>query len=202
VKDVGLSVERWKREPIAPEIILVMERILHEELTALGYPLSGLDGNKPAQTISFAGGLTKISKLAHSSQGQLQQDGECTLVQVRGPDFHIYLPLEPFDAAEVKEVWVSLSGGVGSVASLYWRRRDTRFGESAAIHLAYTPAPHWDMLTFPVHTHPQWRGRITELRLDLFNSHLRPNIGTGRISLRSPGSLTNSNLPVHDSKWA
>lgn len=185
VRDVRESVERWKREAIAPGIVLLMERILHEELKALGYSLSVLDGNRPAQTISFADERTNVAKLAHSSHGALQPDGDCALVQVRGPDFHMYLPVEPFEAAEVSEVWVSLSGGVGNIASLYWRRRDTRFGESSAIHLSYSPAPHWGMLTFPVHTHPEWQGRITELRLDVFNSHLRPNAGIGRIrSLR------------------
>jgi len=47
--------------------------------------------------------------------------------------------------------------------------------------VAHRPRPHWEMLSFPVHTHPEWRGTITGLRLDLFNSHLQPNRGSGRI---------------------
>lgn len=86
-------------------------------------------------------------------------------MQVRGPDFH--LPVDPFEGAEVSGVWASLSSGVASIALLYWR--DTRFGESSVINLTYSPAPRREMLTFPVHKHPEWRGKITELRLDVFN---------------------------------
>ena len=179
--DIEQSVERWRREPISSELILLLEELLHDEMTTLGYPLSLGDAKRPSRTISFAQGKTKLSKIDHSSHGVLEQDTDCAIAHVGGPDFHIFLPVEPFGAGEVKEVWVSLSGGVGNIASLYWRRRDTRIGESAAIHIAYTPAPHWDVLTFRVQTHSEWRGTITGLRLDLFNSHFRPNRGTGRI---------------------
>jgi hypothetical protein len=175
------SVERWKREPIAPELLLLLEGLLHEEMTALGYPPSLGNGSRPAKMISFAPGQIRLSKIDHSSDGELQEDTDCALVHVRGPDFHIFLPVEAFGAGEVKEVWASLSGGAGTFCSLYWRRRDAGFGESSSMHVAHRPGPHWEMLSFPVHTHPEWRGTITGLRLDLFNSHLRPNRGSGRI---------------------
>ncbi len=73
-------------------------------MTALGYPLSLGNGGGPAKKISFAPGQTRLSKIDHSSDGELQEDTDCALVQVRGPDFHIFLPVEPFDAAEVKEI--------------------------------------------------------------------------------------------------
>jgi hypothetical protein len=49
------------------------------------------------------------------------------------------------------------------------------------MHAAYMPSPHWEMVSFPVHTHPEWRGTIIGLRLDLFNGHFRYNAGTGKI---------------------
>lgn len=178
-KDIAGSVQRWKREPILPDLLSLLEQLLQEEMTTLGYPLSSAGGSVSGRTISFAHGGAKLSKIDHSSQGRLEAAADYAVVQVAGPDFHIFLPIDPFEAAEVKEVWASLSGGVGNICSLYWRRRDTDFDETCALHVPYTPAPHWGMTSFPVHTHPEWRGTITHLRLDLFNSHLRPNCGTG-----------------------
>src|SRR5574337_1090445 len=117
----------------------------------------------------------------HYSDGILQPGAECAVAQVRGPDFHIFPPLETFEAAEVKEVWVSVSGEIGNMFSLYWRGPSTRFGENACINVPYTPSPHWTILTFAVHSHPEWKGVIKSLRLDLFNSHVRPHTGMGRI---------------------
>lgn len=180
-KDLGGSVQRWKREPLPPDVLSLLQELLHEEMTALGYEFSSAAGSVSSRTISFAEGRTKLSKIDHSSDGILEQASDYAVVNVRGPDFHIFLPFEAFEAAEVREVWASLSGGVGNICSLYWRRRDAGFDETCSLHVPYMPAPHWAMVTFPVHTHPEWRGTITHLRLDLFNSHLPPNRGIGGI---------------------
>lgn len=179
--DIGRSVERWTRERISPDVVLMLELLLHEEMTTLGYRVSLSDACRPARTVCFAEGKTRLSRIGHSSHGVLEQAEDYAIVQVRGQDFHMFLPLEEFEAAEVKEVWVSVSGGVGNICSLYWRRRNGSFDESSSMHVAHRPSPHWEMLTFPVCTHPEWRGTIKQLRLDLFNSHLRPNCGTGLI---------------------
>jgi hypothetical protein len=179
--DPRQSVNRWTREPIPADIVLYLEGLLHEEMAALGYTPSLGKPATPAGMISFAEGESKLAKIDHSSDGILQPDADCAVAQVRGPDFHIFLPVEPFEAEKVKEVWVSVSGEIGDMFSLYWRRRDTRFSENARIDVAYVPSPHWSILTLPVYTHPEWKGTITELRLDLFNSHLRPHQGSGRI---------------------
>jgi Sulfotransferase family len=178
--DAGTSLERWKREPISPEVVHLIESILQEEMATLGYSLSTGSGAS-VRTLSFAPGGLKLSKIDHSSHGLLEQGTESTIVHVRGPDFHLFLPVEPFEAKQVKEVWASVREGAGTICSLYWCRRDSRFGEGSVLNVPYAPSVHWEMLTFPVASHPEWHGTITGLRLDLFNSHLRPNIGTGRI---------------------
>lgn len=179
--DPRQSVNRWTREPIVPETLLFLEGILQEEMTALGYVPSLSMPASPSRTISFAKGGVSLRKIDHSSDGILEQAADWAVAQVGGPDFHIFLPVEPFEAAEVKEVWVSISGQIGDFFSLYWCRRDARFSENARIDVPYTPSRHWSVLTVPVHVHPEWKGTIKSLRLDLFNSHLRPHKGIGRL---------------------
>ncbi|HLK32237.1 MAG TPA: sulfotransferase, partial [Terriglobales bacterium] len=151
--DAGKSLERWKREPISPEALHLIEGILQKEMASLGYPVS--EPNTTSVTnLSFAPGGLELAKVEHSSQGLLERDTDFAIVQVRGPDFHLFLPTEPFEADQVKEIWASVREGAGTLCSLYWRRRDSRFGESSVLHVPYTPRAYWEMLTFPVASHP------------------------------------------------
>lgn len=182
-KDLSHSVNRWKSEPIPEEVVLLLEQNLHEGMTMLGYPLSLWDPKQPTRDISFAERNINLAQLSHSQPGSLQQEAEYAVAHVQGPSFHLVLPIVPFAAQEVKEIWICVSGSVGKIFSLYWRRRDSQFSEIAAIHLAHLPSPHWRLLTFPVQTHSEWKGEIAQLRLHLFNSNANDaqNVGTGRI---------------------
>jgi len=179
--DPRQSVNRWTREPIPSDILSFLEGNLHEEMAALDYMPSVRREASPVRKISFAQGGVSLRKIDHSSDGILEQAEDWAVAQVGGPDFHIFLPLEPFEAAEVKEVWVSVSGEIGDFFSLYWCRRDSRFSENACMNVSYTPSTHWAVLTVPVHLHPEWKGTIKSLRLDLFNSHVRPHKGIGHL---------------------
>jgi hypothetical protein len=174
------SVARWRSEPIAEDVVRLLEQILQEEMILLGYPLSLASGPSAVRTISFS--QSRVNPVIRFSRhGCLLQKPEYALAHVRGHDFHIYLPLEPFPAEHVKEVWVCIQGDIGNHFSLYWRRRDTRFSENASIHVPCGPSPAWSVVPFSVGRHPEWRGEITKLRLDLFNNFTQPHRGIGRI---------------------
>jgi hypothetical protein len=180
-KDINSSVNRWTREPIPAEVVSYLERILHEDMAAVGYQLSQSVMDSPARRISFAPGRTDLRRLEHSSDGVLEQSADCAVARVKGPDFYITLPVEPFPAKAIRELWICVKGEIGSVMSLYWRGRDRKFAETSAIHVPYRPAQHWSVLVLPTATHPEWKDEITELRLDLFNSFDKPHKGTGYI---------------------
>ncbi len=180
-RDVNQSVKRWEREAIPQEVVALLEQHLQEEMPALGYPLSLGQPKHPVRSISFAEGRAKLTAIDHSSHGYLEQKPDYAEAHIGGPDFHIFLPFDSFSATEVKEVWICVGGEIGRIFSLYWRGRDTRFSETCCINLAYEPSAHWTILSFPVGEHPEWSGTITNLRLDLFNSLVKPHKGIGRI---------------------
>ena len=180
-KDLEHSVNRWRSEPIPEEIVLFLEENLHAEMTQLGYPLSLWDPKTPTRTISFVDGRIKLSCIDHSSHGAMEQNGDYAVAHISGPDFYLHLPIESFAAREVMEVWVCVTGNVGSFFSLYWRKRGDPYSEICRMDLAYSPSPQWTILAFPVHTHPEWTDVITHLRLDLFNNFSSPHKGSGRI---------------------
>lgn len=180
-KDIESSVNRWTREPIAPEVVSCLEGILQEDMPAVGYQLSQPVVDSPARRISFARGRTDVRRLDHSPDGVLEQGTDCAIARVKGPDFYVILPVEPFPASAIRELWICVKGEIGNVMSLYWRRRDTQFAESSVLHIPYRPWPHWSVLVIPTATHPEWKGEIAELRLDLFNSLMKPHKGIGYI---------------------
>jgi hypothetical protein len=179
-KDLERSVNRWKSDPIPEEVVLFLERALRDELTELGYTLS--QPQRPAcPTVSFAKRQIDAASLASSSDGYLEPEDEYAVVNIRGVDFWIILPLEAFGASEAKEVWVSVQGDIGDVFSLYWHGPGGTFAEQRCMTQGYTPSAHWTVLSFPVHRHPEWAGKIVKLRLDLFNAMRGPHQGRGKI---------------------
>ena len=180
-KDIKSSINRWTREPIPQEVVSYLEGMLRDAMPAVGYELSQPQADSPARRISFAEGCTDCRRLDHSPDGVLEQGTDCAVARVKGPDFYVNLQVEPFPATAIKELWICVRGEIGNVMSLYWRGRHTQFSENSAIHVPYRPAPHWSVLVFPAATHPEWKGEITELRLDLFNSVSKPHSGTGYI---------------------
>lgn len=182
-KDLQHSVNRWKSDPIPEDVVLFLERSLEKEIIALNYPISRRQQDNPCCTISFARGGLDPSSLACSSHGYFeeQDNSEAALVNIRGGDFWIILPVLPFEAERVKEIWVSVQGDIGEMFSLYFNGPGQDFAEQRCSSQRYTPSPHWTVLSFPVHRHPEWRGIISQLRLDLFNSLNPDHQGRGRI---------------------
>jgi hypothetical protein len=111
-----------------------------------------------------------VAALPHSVDGVAEPGGANGLrVRLTGEDFWLILPVEPFDAAEVREMWVSLWGQAGHHCSLYWCPPGDHFAEERCGHLRYPAGRHWRVLRFRVGQHPHWQGRIGQLRLDPFN---------------------------------
>lgn len=179
-KDLEHSVDRWKSDPIPEEVVLFLERSLRDEMRELGYTIS-----QPRQSacpsVSFKNGDIDLTTLTSSSDGHMEEAGEYATVNVRGGDFWIILPLTSFDAARTKEIWISVQGEIGDVFSLYWHGPNGEFAEERCMTQGYTPSAHWTVLSFPVYRHPEWRGTIAKLRLDLFNSVNTRHTGSGKI---------------------
>ena len=179
-KSLENSVTRWKSEAVPQEVILFFERSLRQEMIELGYPISHPEASG-CKNLSFAEGEMLFSALTRSSHGFLEQKEDHAVVNVTGIDFSIVLPLEAFEAASMKEVWVSVKGSIGDSFSLYWQYPGEDFAEERCMSLRYSPSPHWTVLSFPVYTHPKWKGTIAKLRLDLFNALNPPHQGRGQI---------------------
>ena len=167
--DIEHSVKRWRTEPLADDLIRFFDRHVNFEMNHLGYP-AGSRSQRRLPSLEFRRGAIDLTRLVHSNDGRLEVEEEHTDVTIRGEDFWIQLPVEPFDAAAVCEIWVSAQPAVGEVCSLYWRGANNEFSEERCCHLSYRPAKHWHVFRFEVSKHPLWNGTITGLRLDLFNS--------------------------------
>ena len=136
---------------------------------ALGYDLPAAPGVIwPA--VEFPRLQETVTQLTHSDDGTPEPAGENGMgVRLVGEDFWVILPVDPFEAAEVREVWVSFCGQAGHQCSLYWCPPDSHFGEERCIHLYYETGAHWRVVRFRVGQHPLWQGTIGKLRLDPFN---------------------------------
>ena len=180
-KDLPSTLSRWEREPIPPPVVEFLESYLHDELEHLGYRSSSHGKALVHRSVSFAEGNTDLATLPCSAHGSLTQAQEGAIVEIDGVDYWIILPLEPFPAGDVKQVWVSVRGEIEGTFSLYWRDRNSNFSENRVINIGYSPLTGACVLVFPVCEHPEWRGGIFQLRLDLFNSAHVPHRGKGFI---------------------
>jgi hypothetical protein len=186
--DLPSSLNRWQREALPAGTSELFISTLREEMINLGYEIKG---DESRRSLHLQRGKIDPSALS-AKQGKIELHADCGEVHVQGRDFHLTLPFEPFDAEEIRFAWISVNTDVGEVCSVYWRSRENQFSEERVVYTRLTPSPHWTVLSFPLHEHPGWKGRIHELRLDLFNFVNRglirrwrapypPSKGTGRI---------------------
>lgn len=159
------SLGRWEREALPQSAIELFGSSLRHEMKRLGYEIKG---GESMRSLHFQQGKLDSSSIS-VRQGKLELQTDFAEVNVRGRDFHLVIPVEPFDAEEINYVWMSVNSEIGEVCSVYWRTRDDQFSEERAVYTRLTPSAHWEVLSFPMHKHPGWKGRIHELRLDLFN---------------------------------
>ncbi len=162
--DLRASVGRWRQEALPPEVDRFLLRHLAEAMLQLGYETA----TPPPATLDFREGPC-CERLRHSPGVRVTPGEDESEVALTTGDFWMILPVEPFDAAGVNEVWLSLRGAVGEVCSVYWRGQSEEFSEERSVHVPYYGGRHWQIVRIPVAGHPRWRGRIEELRVDPFN---------------------------------
>lgn len=167
VQKLKSSLQGWKQNPVPNEVMSLLLSTVGDEMAWLRYE-TAMDSIDRSRTIRFDNRALNVSKFS-IKQARLEPQDDFTLVHVRGRDCHLVLPFEPFEADAVKNIWVSVNTEVGEVCSIYWRSADKDFSEERVVYQRLSPNQHWTVLSFPVHKHPQWKGNIAELRLDLFN---------------------------------
>jgi hypothetical protein len=169
------SVERWRLEGVPAQVNNFYERHLGRELQTLGYQVESADA---CLSVDFTAETIIEATNAH---GRIEQNEDKITVHLSGGDFGFFLPLERVYAEEVHEIWVSAAGCAGDHFSIYWRSADTDFSEERRVHVKYVPGLHWQLLRFPMWRHPLWKGRIEQIRLDVFNAHQGRVEGRGHV---------------------
>jgi len=174
---LAASIARWRREYIPTEVSSFFHRHLGREMMRLGYPVETV-GLCPS--IEFRTG-EPVPQLSNPAHGKIETNDRAMTVYIEGNDFGILVPLEPIQAEDAKEIWVSAAGNVGDHCSLYWRDAGSDFSEARSIHVDFVPAPHWRVLRFRTSQHHLWTGRIEQLRVDLFNGNSIDVRGIGHV---------------------
>ena len=163
------SVGRWQKEGIDGGVHHAFLACVGRELQDLGYTVEPLPA--PAFEFRFACECMPGAEFEESSDGHLHLERDQARVVVHDSRYWFSLPVNGFDAESVDHVWISVAKGPGNVCSLYWRRAGEPFSEGACFHVEHQPSESWRVLDFPLNRHPEWHGRIEELRLNLFNHY-------------------------------
>jgi hypothetical protein len=138
-----ISVDRWRREPLPPGVLSFLETYLQESMRTLGFELSTHSKIRPCPGVEFA------------TASPLKAAG--------GKHISINLPIDPFPSSQAAEVWVSVYGPTLEKVSLFWRTGKQESYLSQPTYEAF----HWRLVRFPVARQEHWRGRISELRLEM-----------------------------------
>lgn len=163
VKD---SVGRWRKDEFPASARTVFERVMHEALTDLGYP-TGDPGQPPFVIPNPVGKLASAKAVQRSGDCKLTDAGGALQQAVKGNNPWFTLPIDPFPAAAVREVWACVHGTVGATSSLYWHGPGEEFHETRSAHIPFYPGRHWQVVRFRLDLLKLWTGTVAGLRLDL-----------------------------------
>jgi hypothetical protein len=169
------SVARHRSE-LAPQLLSLFCEYLGEEMSSLNYSPAGFPKFKRFHFKDLPAATTI------SGDGRLVPQEDRTIVEITGPDFWVNLPLGPFDASEVRALWLAACAPLGDHCSVYWRRPGEFFSEERVVHYRYFPGRQWRVFQFDFAAHPLWSGTIAELRIDLFNFSEQVNSGSGEVT--------------------
>lgn len=167
--DLRSSVGRWRREPLPVEADRFLRQYLGAAMAHLGYPADASPLGSLPPAVEFRSGAFDAARLRCSPGGQLVPQEDAAAAVIATGDFWMIPALPAFEAAAVREIWVSMKGAVGDVCSAYWRSGHEDFSENRSMHVPYRGGLHWQVLRIPIANHPLWKGTIAELRLDPFN---------------------------------
>jgi Sulfotransferase family len=158
------TVERWRNEGLDEGAQRTILGCVGRELRDLGYAVEDL----PAPVFEFTFSRECITEVFDQSpDGRLHLESDRARVEIMGTRYWLTLPLPDFDAASVDHIWLCVAQGPGNVCALDWSRG--RPSGNAIFHVEHQPSADSRVLDFPLYTHPEWRGRIRQLRLHLFN---------------------------------
>ncbi len=164
------SIARWKRGEVSPEAIACIDTILQEAITDLNYELSDVKHKTESPVLYFDSERKDSCTSLDCTDGNIAGLSRRGLhIKVTGSCFHFKVPLNSFDAAKFREVWVSFSGELGYFATVYWRAKNQVFEDSRCVQIFTDPGSHYSLLRFELHKHPEWHGQIEELQINLFN---------------------------------
>jgi Sulfotransferase family len=165
------SVERWRREGIDESAHRAFLHCVGRELRDLGYDVGEL--SNPPLELRFSRQAMPGASFEESSDGRLHMEDGRARIEVVDKQYWFLLPMDKFggtlDADSMNHVWACVAEGAGNVCSIFWRAPGQQFSLDNAYHVEYWPAPQWRMVDFPVHKHPNWQGRIAEVRIHFFN---------------------------------
>jgi hypothetical protein len=165
------SVERWRNEGIDEGAHRGFLACVGRELRDLGYEVGDLPA--PPLELRFTSEAMPGASFEESRNGRLHLEDASARIEVRDNGYWLTLPLDAlggsFDAEAIGHIWVCVSEGPGNVCSLSWRAPGGEFSNDTIFHIEYQPSPDWRVLDFVLHSHANWKGKIAELRLHLFN---------------------------------
>ncbi|GEM_PF-2513529 len=164
---LSASVGRWQKEGIDERAHRAFLTCVGRELQDLGYAVE--DAPAPVFEFHFSSECMPEASFAESPDGHLYLESNQARVEISDAGYWLTLPIENFDAESIDHIWISVAQGPGNVCSLYWRRPGESFSEAESFHVEHQPSESWRVLDFPLNQHPEWRGKIEEVRLHLFN---------------------------------
>jgi hypothetical protein len=155
------SIARWRTQPLAGDVREYLEGQLYELMVENGYELA--DGSPPARQLSIG------PEMPRSPDGTIAASADGLLAVVTGGDFWIEVHVDPDQTAHATELWACVRGGTGDHCSVYWRGPHGSYSEQRVVHVPFRPGPQWQIVRVPLAAHPEWRGPLQKLRIDLFN---------------------------------
>lgn len=163
------SVSRWKREGIADQVGSCFSSLLPDVLKDMGYD-TGPFGARETLTWQFGAGTGVETRLRRMNDVEIEnRSPESAVFNMTGNDTYVGLVHDPFDAAEVSEVWLCVRSYVGNHCSLYWRDRTSEFSEERVQHLKFDPGGQMQIVRFQPRKLPNWKGTIEELCVHVCN---------------------------------
>jgi len=165
-KDLSATVRRWQREEIPFDVSRFFQEHLSEEMESLGYQVNS---PSPAfkRTISLRQNASELAGV--SCDGGLRERPDDVQIDLKGPGFWMTVPVQPFEAKTINQIWLSFNAELDGTVALYWRAEQMDFAEIRSLKLGYSASAQWWVLSFPVQSHPEWKGTIYQLRINFSN---------------------------------
>jgi len=163
------SVFRWKQNKFPEHVNNCLSVLLKEHMIEMGYECADVPQRR-ARYWNFAEDINRNIRAINDGKIDTHQF-KAAKIELFGDDCYLILDGEPFDADQITEVWLCLSGRTGNHCSVYWRDSHSSYGEDRAIHVKFFGADLYQIVRFETNKHPKWTGQVAELSVHLCNGH-------------------------------